>query len=172
MSSKLTHLLVFTLLLLLSGLARAEGNCPEGYYPIGGGSPGAPQGCAPIPGADGNQGQQGQQSQPSPQWAAQSGAIATDPKKGVLGTAVNMESKAFAERAALAECKSKGGTACQLDVTYTNGCAAMVAGDAAYKASSASTMDEAVDAATKICTGMSTGCHVYYSACSLPRKVR
>jgi Domain of unknown function (DUF4189) len=82
-----------------------------------------------------------------------------------------MENKGLAEQAALAECKAKGGTACRLDVTYTNGCAAMVAGDAAYKVSSAATMDEAVGAATKICSSASTGCHIYYSACSLPRRV-
>lgn len=170
MSSKFALLLGFALLLLLSGRAHAEGNCPDGYYPIGGGAPGAPQGCAPIPGGGNQPGQQSQS--PPPQWAAQSGAIVTDPTKGILGTAVNMESQASAEHAAFAECKSKGGTACKLDVTYTNGCAAMVAGDAAYKASSAATMDEAVASATKICSGKSAGCHVYYSACSLPRRVQ
>jgi hypothetical protein len=98
--------------------------------------------------------------------------VVTDAVKGVLGATVNMESQAAAERAALAECESKGGTACKTDVTYSNGCVAMVAGDSAYKASSAPTMNEAVAAATKICTAATTGCYLYYSDCSLPHRIQ
>jgi hypothetical protein len=165
MSLKLFFLAL--ILLLLSGVVHAEDNCPEGYYPIGGGSPGAPQGCAPIPGFD--QGQQ-QVKPPQPHWINLSGGVATDAKKGVLGTAINMASQAAAGEAALADCKAKGGTECQIDSTYTNGCVAMSAGDTAYKAKSGPTMDAAVKAATEICNAATSGCHIYYSACSLPRQ--
>lgn len=168
MSSKFSFLLL--ILLLLSGVVHAEGNCPEGYYPVGGGSAGAPQGCAPIPGY--GQGQQQAQQPPSPHWINYSGGVATDSKKGVLGTAINMDSQAAAGQAALADCRAKGGTDCEIDATYTNGCVAMAAGDTAYKSKAGPTMDAAVKGATEICSAATTGCHVYYSACSLSKQVR
>lgn len=169
--------LLFGLLLLLSSVVHAEGGCPPGYYPypMGAtqGQPG-PQGCAPIPGYDNNQ-QQAQPQQtlpPPPQWSSRWGAIATDAVKGSLGTAVDLSSPNEAEQMAMADCKSKGGTKCKIDVAYGNGCAAMVLGDAEFNVHNAATLSDAIKLAMKTCTSRDTNCHVYYSACSLPVRIQ
>jgi hypothetical protein len=158
-----------TLLLLGCAAAHAEGNCPQGYYPIGGGSPGAPQGCAPIPGYSQGQQQQSQQ----PQWSSQHGAIASDIAKGILGTATNRLSTQFAEQAALDDCKSKGGTDCKIETSYMNGCGTVVAGHPGYAVNTGPTEAKAVDDAMSACTGAGfTNCHVIYTGCSFPKRTQ
>lgn len=108
--------------LILHSLAHADGNCPPGYYPIGGQDV---QGCAPLPGYD----QQSPQARTAPpQWESRWGAIATDDDKGVIGSAANMQEKEQAEQTALNDCKAKGGTECELAKWYSNGCVAMIIG--------------------------------------------
>jgi hypothetical protein len=158
-----------TLLLLGCTAVRAEGNCPQGYYPIGGGSPGAPQGCAPIPGYN-----QGQQQLPQrSQWSSQYGAIASYIPKGILGVATNRLSKQFAEQAALDDCRSKGGTDCKIETSYMNGCGAVVAGHPGYAVNTGPTEARAVQDAMSACTGSGfTNCHIIYTGCSLPKKIQ
>lgn len=173
MKSILFSCLLFSLL-LLSGVTHAEGNCPEGYYPIGGesGQP-RPQGCAPIPGYEQQQGQQQTPQAPPPQWTSRWLAIATDSVKGTLGTAKDMPNRENAERAAIKDCQMKGGTQCKLDVSYSNGCAAMVVGDGGYNSNGAATVDAAVQLGMKVCANAGhTKCHLYYSACSLPVRIQ
>lgn len=159
--------LLLSSLLLFSGSIRAEGNCPEGYYPIGGGSPGAPQSCAPIPGFD-----QGQQQQQPPQWSSQFGAIASFIPKGVLGVATNSVSKQMAEQEALNDCQSKGGTECKIEASYGNGCASVAAGHPGYAVNTAATQAQAVQDAMSACTSAGyTNCHVIYTGCSLPKRI-
>ena len=169
-------LLLLGVLLLCTGASHAEGNCPDGYYPIGGDSPGAPQGCAPIPGYGQGQQQQPQQQQaPQHQWASMFGAVATDSNKskGVLGIATNKASRSDAEQAALADCKAQGGDQCVIDAWYTNGCAAMVVGHPGYTVKTAPTESDAVQAGMSSCTGSGyTNCHLYYSGCSPPRQIQ
>lgn len=164
-----TSLLLGMLLFLCDAVAHAEGNCPQGYYPIGGGSPGAPQGCAPIPGYN-----QGQQQLPQrSQWSSQYGAIASDIAKGILGIATNRLSKQFAEQAALDDCRSKGGTDCKIETSYMNGCGTVVAGHPGYAVNTGSTEARAVQDAMSACTGSGfTNCHVIYTGCSLPKKIQ
>lgn len=168
MSSFKLRILLLSLLLLFGGMAHAEGNCPEGYYTIGGGSPGAPQGCAPIPGYV-----QGQQPQQQPQqWSSQFGAIASYIPKGILGAATNRVSKQFAEQAALDDCQSKGGTDCKIETSYMNGCGAVVAGHPGYAVNTGATEAQAVQDAMSACTGSGfTNCHVVYIGCSLPKRI-
>jgi len=166
--------LLLGLLLLLGGVAHAEGNCPPGYYPIGAQSgQGGPQGCAPIPGYHNSQ--QQAQSQlpltPPPQWATRWGAIATDGPGGHLGVAVNLSSKSDAEQTAITDCQAKGGTDCKIETWYSNGCAAMVMGDSGHISNNAGTLGEAIQKGMKICDATDTNCHVYYSACSLPARI-
>lgn len=160
-------LLVGTLL-LAGHAAHAEGNCPQGYYPIGApqGQAG-PQSCAPIPGYNNNP-EQPQPLRPPPQWESRWMAIATDAVKGSLGTSINMSNQNDAEHAAIARCQAKGGTQCKIDVSEGNGCAAMVVGDTGYNVQGAATLIEATELAMKTCTSATSNCHVYYSACSLP----
>lgn len=163
-----SRLLLLGLLMLATGLGYAEGNCPAGYYPIGAsqGQQG-PQGCAPIPGYN-----QQSASQPPPigwvpKWESRWGAIATDAAKGSLGTSNSLPSKHEAERTALADCQSKGGIQCKLQIAYDNECAAMVLGDKVFNVTADSTIDKAVKTGMKLCNAANDHtCRVYYSACS------
>lgn len=161
--------LLLLALLFFSSIAHAEGNCPPGYYPIGGGSPGAPQGCAPIPGYDQGQPQQ----QAAPQWLSKWGAVATDIDKGTLGAATSMASKGQAEQASLADCRAKGGEQCKIETTYTNGCVTVVAGSPGYAVNSAPTQVQANAIGMSTCTDAgNANCHVIYTGCSLARRTQ
>ena len=156
-------------LLFLGGIAHAEGNCPPGYYPIGGGSPGAPQGCAPIPGYD--QGQQQQQA--APQWVSRWGAVATDINKGTLGAAISKASRGQAEQASLADCQAKGGEQCKVETAYDNGCITVVVGSPGYAVEYGATQVQANAKGMSTCTGDgNANCRVIYEGCSLSARVR
>lgn len=156
-------------LFLTVGLTHAEGNCPAGYYPIGAsqGSAG-PQGCAPMPGY--NRQQQGVSS--PTRWTSQWGAFATDDINGGVGVGVGSLSKRGAEKAAIADCESKGGTQCKVRVAYDNECAALVAGKSGYNVSANVTLEEAIKDGMKKCKAATTDCDVYFSSCSLPIRVQ
>jgi hypothetical protein len=165
--------LLLGLLLLLGSVVHAEGECPPGMFPTN--PPGAqgPVGCAPIPGYDQQQQPTRQQTAPPPRWASGWMAIATDSMKGSLGSATDLPSRDEAERAALADCQAKGGSQCKLQVSYGNGCAAMVAGNKEFNVNGAATLDEAVRIGMKMCAKAGdSNCHVYYSACSLPIRIQ
>lgn len=108
------------------------------------------------------------QSQPV-RWADQWGAIATDNQLGKVGVSVNEPGKSSAELKALNNCQNKGGTQCKILISYYNQCGAMIVGDGKINANSAATIKQASEAGLKICSAGATNCHVYYSACSLPR---
>ncbi|RST44883.1 DUF4189 domain-containing protein [Variovorax sp. DXTD-1] len=163
----LRRLLTVSLWLLGTGVAYAEGNCPDGYYPIGGRDF---AGCAPIPGS-GSQRQAPQQ--PVEQWERRWGAIATSVPDGILGVSTDRSSKREASQTAISDCAAKGGLNCKIETAYDNQCAAVVVGDGAYNAPIAATMDKAVEIGMKTCRdGGLANCHVYYSACSLPVRTR
>jgi hypothetical protein len=153
------------LLVLICSVAHAEGECPPGMFPTNPSGAQGPVGCAPIPGYNAQQqAQQQQQASPPPQWATRWGAIATDSPKGVLGAVVNVS---------MADCKAKGGTKCKVDIAYDNECAAVVVGDGGYNVGSDATTDKASQLGMNVCTKAGrTNCHVYYSACSLPVRIR
>lgn len=151
---------------LWSGLAQAQ--CPPGMYAFQF-APNQPSSCAPIPG----KGNQKAPQSPAPQWESRWGAIATDGKQWAMGVAVDKQSKLEASQAAMADCQSKGGANCKVDVAFGNQCAAVVAGDSGYNVSPALTVDEAVAIGVRTCT--ETGdknCRTYYTTCSLPVRVR
>ena len=153
--------LFLSLLLALSGAARAEGNCPDGMYPIGSGGASA---CAPIPGYS---------QAPAAQWADRWGAIATDDATGSVGASENKSDKATAERIALSECHEQKGGICKIEMSYYNQCVAMIVGDKAHNVSHAATLDKVVQFGIQVCTNAGdTHCHVYYSACSLPKRIQ
>lgn len=166
--------LLFGLLVLLGNIVHAEGNCPPGYYPIGvPQGQGGPQGCAPIPGGNKDDQQHVQPRPPPPQWASRWGAVATDGVKGSLGTITGASSRTEAEQEAMADCQSKGGLRCKVDVSYSNGCAAMVVDDDGYNVESDATTDKAVQSSMNACSKAGrTNCHVYYSACSMPVQIQ
>lgn len=106
--------------------------------------------------------------QPTGYWVKTWGAIAPSPKGGILGTAVGADSKAEAERLALADCKKKGGTECEVDLAYHNQCAVMILGQKFINTFSNATIKEASERGLKHCQSNDTNCRVYYSACTEP----
>lgn len=156
---------------MFSPLARAEGGtCPPGYYPIGGDSAGWSS-CAPIPDADGDT-----SSQPpvidSPAWKSQWIAIAVG--AGAFGVGKDQPSRRKAEKNALAECKSKGGKACQVRVATYNQCAAIAGGSTTLISAWDQTLQEVKERSMRFC-GQKPGnenCQIYYADCSYPVRIK
>lgn len=151
------------LFVLVSIRAHAEGGCPPGQYPQQGQGW---QACVPIPGnnqpANADSGQVFYNS-----WQA----VATDTPKGILGTAVGVPERSSAEAQAITDCQAKGGTDCKLEVSYGNGCIAMVVGDKTLQIQGAPTKKKAEQVTTDKCNAAgNSSCKVYYSECSPPSK--
>ncbi|RST44887.1 DUF4189 domain-containing protein [Variovorax sp. DXTD-1] len=163
----LRRLLVLSLWLLGTGGAYAEGNCPDGYYPIGGRDF---AGCAPIPGS----GSQRQAPQPpAQQWERRWGAVAIDSQKAVMGVAIDKRSKREASLAAASDCERQGGANCEIEAAYDNQCVAVITSNDSHNTPIALTVDQAVATGMKTCRDAGlTNCRVYYSACSLPVRIR
>lgn len=163
-------LLIFLGLFFLPSVVRGEGNCPQGYYPVGGGN-GGWAGCAPIPSSGG-----GQTPPPDagPQWAKRWGAIAIDDSVSRFGGVEGYTSSRRAEKAAIAVCKKNGGTKrCKvLGGAYYNQCGSLAWGDSRFQVYSAGTADEANGFAIQACSQQTTNCKVYYTGCSYPVRVR
>ena len=155
----------------LSAGVRAEGNCPPGYYPIGGGGT---AGCAPIPG-NGGRSESGQQQAPPPSapvWEDRWGAVAFDGPRGILGVAAGLPSEQAAKRTALNHCKVKGGVKCQSEISYVNGCTAFTIGDRGYYRGAKATLDQVIADGLQKCKETDKNCETYYSACSLPVRIQ
>ncbi|RZA07650.1 MAG: DUF4189 domain-containing protein, partial [Proteobacteria bacterium] len=91
----------------------------------------------------------------------------------VLGEATDRRSKSEAANAALADCAAKGGSPCKLQISYDNQCAVMVVGAKGFNFSNATAIDQARQGAMTVCgANGDASCHVYYSACSLPVRIR
>ncbi len=151
----------------VSAGAHAEGNCPAGFYPIGGR---ATAGCAPIPGNGG--GHQQASKPPAPVWEDRWGAIAGDKPQGILGFSTAFPSEPAAQQAALADCASKGGSSCKIENSYKNGCTAMIVGERVYNIASRATVDEAIASGIQKCEEVDRNCVASYSACSPPVRIR
>ncbi|TXI45572.1 MAG: DUF4189 domain-containing protein [Lysobacter sp.] len=159
--------LLGSLALLVAGSAWAEGNCPQGYYPIGGGN-GGWAGCAPIPNDN------APAPDPGPQWERRWGAIAVDETVGRFGGAEGYSSARRAEKAALAACRKNGGSKrCKaMGGAYYNQCGALAWGDQRLEIYSAGTAGEANEYALRACSERTTNCKIYYTGCSYPVRVR
>jgi len=146
--------------------ASAEGNCPSGYYPIGGGN-GGWQGCAPM-----SSGAGGAPPNPGPQWATRWGAIAHDGKLGRFGGAEGFTAKRKAEKAAIAECRKNGGKSCKIKISYYNQCGAMAWGNNLMVVSRGPEREATIEDAVDSCNKDSSNCQPYYAGCSYPERVR
>lgn len=157
--------------LSVSGLAYAEQGCPAGLAPIGQ-APGPI--CVPQPGygiGGPSPVQQQQPSAPPPRWLDRWGAVAIDAVAGKMGTATDRKSRRDAERTALKDCKSRGGTEQQCKKTlliYGNGCGAVAMGADLVLGRGGGSIEEASARAMKECGLNSTGCEVLYTRCSYP----
>ena len=109
---------------------------------------------------------------PPARWVDRWGAIASD-RISVFGIVSDKASKSEAERAALSECRTRGGGECQVTFAYHNQCAAVAAGQKGTISFHAPTVEEAIEASLKKCEVEKGGeCRVYYSGCSLPVRVQ
>lgn len=128
MSRYVLHLSVAGVLLWGIGftLAHAEGNCPPGFYPVGGQGV---QGCAPIPGAN-RSGAPANAPLPPPtpngRWHNRWGSIAHSMSTSAAGVSTRETSREGAERSALSRCSAEGATDCNIVFSYANQCAAWV----------------------------------------------
>ena len=157
---------LFFALILASGGAWAEGRCPDGFFPIGGGSAGW-EGCAPMGPAE-----EGEPSQPrEPQWATRWGAIAVGGGGG-FGAAVDMTSKRKAVKQAIAQCKATAADK-NADCTvmpYYNQCAAYAWGSSGGEIAGAVNISQAASLSMERCGKRSSDCKVYYSSCSYAQR--
>jgi Domain of unknown function (DUF4189) len=155
------------LLLFVVFEIKAEGGCPDGYFPVGGGNAGW-QGCAPM-----DTGGAREPANPGPRWASRWGAIAAG--GGGFGAPENAPSKRRAEKAALKQCKAtagKSGSACQVITSYYNQCAAISWGDNGKVGwASAPEIADAKAASLDTCGKNTTNCKLHYAGCSYPERV-
>lgn len=166
---KLKYLSV--LALLFSGAVQAEQGCPDGLYP-GGAGPG--QICIPMPGY-GISGSSGSTQAAEPKWVTRWGAIATDDGStggGILGQSESLSSKRKAEKAALSDCRAKGGNNCALVQAYHDQCIAVAWGRSRPYSVSAENSKAASDFAIAKCGESDTSCGIYYTGCSYPERVQ
>lgn len=152
------------------GDAQAEGRCPDGYYPTGGGNSGW-EACAPM-GPIQEQGDEGPIQQPEePGWETRWGAIAT--ADGAFGVANGMTSKRRAEKQAMSDCKARSnGKPCKLKPAFYDQCAALAWGDEMNIMFRSPDLKDAESSAVQVCSQHTNNCKVYYSACSYPQRAQ
>lgn len=151
-------------LLALSGSLWAQ-RCPPG-------SPQTPA-CLPPdhPASPLNRGTQ-QPAAPRMIWADRWGAIAFDNTNGGVGMAASMPSKSKAEKAAMDQCRARGGGGCWIELTYHNQCAAIAWGSSYATTASAATTDQASARAIQTCSQKSDSCKVVYAECSMSERIQ
>lgn len=167
-----------SILCILSPLcvaAQAEQGCAQGFYP-GGTQPNGPI-CIPIPGyGTTNNTTSSSPVATSSRWMLTWGAIAKDSGAGIMGYASGHSSKRAARRAAISECNSAGGRACEVKLIYENQCA-VIAEPADERIEFVTsifqggpTIEEASRLAREECTKKNGGqaCKIYYSDCTTP----
>ena len=145
-------------------MVQAEGGCPPGQYPP---NPSNTSVCYPFPESQGPAAVQQLQA-PRGHWETRWGAIAIDTSSASLGSVVGMQNRQKAEKAALMQCRARGGNACKVDITYYNQCAVMILGNKKYNTASAATINDATKLGMQTCSAADTNCRVYYAECSPP----
>lgn len=155
-------------LLALSSLsASAENGCPPGQSPSNLsaplGSAESMNSCMPLP----------QDVTPRPTWQTRWGAIAAD-TQGTYGTSADQRTEKQARKAALTACGDRGGTDCNVSLTYANQCVSIAISDKKSSAARAPDLPTAERDSLARCRDGSGGaqCSIYYSACSLPARSR
>ena len=117
---------------------------------------------------------QGNAAKP-PRWESGSrwGAVATDEPHGILGASTGLPSREQAITAAMSDCAAKGSSQCKFELAYDNECVVLVASDSSYVVVSDKTIDIASRSGMKTCQANGAkNCGVYYSACSLPKRIQ
>lgn len=163
------HLALIGILLLL--LTTPAWACPDGLMPNAAGTPGME--CVPIPGL--TRPGSGDNGAHAPVWETRWGAIAYDAASGSVGISSEESSKRRAMKQAQDHCKSKGGSICDIDITYHNQCVAVVSGPSPtgtgvlMNSASAATSRYAEHLALETCvTDTRAQCTTFYTGCSYP----
>lgn len=127
-------------LLLTTRFAYAQvGPCPPGMSQYS--SPNGIPSCGPL---------RSDYDQPQGHWQDQWGSLAIS-SDGTTGWAFSQSSERIAQESAIENCISKGGTQCEVNLTYQNACIAVVNGDNGGYASSDATNQKAIKRAMKSC---------------------
>lgn len=96
-----------------------------------------------------------------------------DEQNGISGIVAELSSKRKAIKAAISECKLRGGENCEIVATYKNQCLVVVSSGNKSQIVNAATIERATEIATHDCEADgSTDCHLYYSGCSVAKRVR
>ena len=139
----------------------AQAACPPGTIPYGGG-----QGLSTC-GPDNSQ--RPSRADPGfapPMWLDRWMAFATDAGKSVLGLALDRSNLGEARRAALSDCRSKGGVDCKFESAFLDSCAAVTVGNNRYTIRGGATLAEATGKSRDVCKKESgASCQLYYAAC-------
>src|SRR3546814_64635 len=130
-------------LMLISSTALAQTACPQGV------SAGSAQ-CGPSTLVTPESGRANAPSLPEVKWADSWGAIASD-GVSTYGIVTDFPSKRKAQKAAIAECKKRGGGRCTVARSFYNQCAVVVAGDSGTNIVNARTVKRATDLAMRDC---------------------
>ena len=155
---------VFIFLGLWGRQAWAEGRCPDGYFPTGGGDAGW-EGCAPM-GPDSDQGPHDQ-----PSWETRGGAVAVT--NGAFGYSYSYATEERAISEALSNCSQNAdGATCQLKQSYHDQCIALAWGKTGSNSVAAPDIAQAEGLALENCSRRNQDCKIYYSGCSYPERVR
>ncbi|MEA9675859.1 DUF4189 domain-containing protein [Xanthomonas campestris pv. raphani] len=154
---QISFLLIFSIF-LFGQTAFAEGNCPPGYYPIGGQGV---LGCAPM--SSGSSGS----PQPTGQWDTRWGALARSKDNSVLGASDSEKKKSSAKKKALDLCVQTGGEECKVTLVYKNSCVAQAQSRTLERLNTFLHKSAALaeESALKECAHQD--CRITYSACSL-----
>lgn len=151
--------------LFIPAPSMAEGRCPPGYFPVGGGGAGW-EGCAPM-GGDPDQGA----GRTQPQWETRWGAVAVT--NGAFGYSHSWPTEHQAIGEALSQCsRDAGGATCTLSLSYYDQCIALAWGQKGSNSVSAPDIGQAERLAVENCSKRTTSCKIYYSGCSYPERVR
>lgn len=154
------------LFLFVHADVHAEGRCPDGYFPIGGGSAGW-EGCAPM----GPEAGAGGSIVPKPKWETRWGAVATT--DGAMGVSESRDSQKSAELQAMSQCQAHSdGKTCQVRIAYYNQCVAVAWGDAGSRMTRSPDLKDAEVTALNNCEKSTTNCDLYYSACSYAERAQ
>jgi hypothetical protein len=167
MSLKL--LIAIILFPLSSSMALGQTACPQGV--ASGGAQCGPSSM--INSAEGSGDRSSLPSLPPAEWADSWGAMAMDDSNGVAGIVTDLSSKRTAKKAAIQECRSRGGVDCTIARTYKNQCLVVVASSKKSQIVNAATINRATELAMRDCENDgSTDCRIYYSGCSIAKRVR
>jgi len=156
--------LITAALLIAGNLALAQTACPQGV------AAGGAQ-CGPATLVNPKYGER-VPPETNILWADRWGAIASD-NVATYGIVTDLPSKRKARRAAVDECKRRGGGDCVVAREFVNQCAVVIAGDSGTNIVNAVTVKRATHLAMQDCESQGNkSCWIFWSGCSLAQRIQ